>query len=97
MDGNTRLCTATSAAALKETFGADGQPGSYADIDTTEAILHVGHNIASQQTVLWSRILDRRLGPNPPQAHRDRPPDAPRRPRRPTSTSPRASARTWPS
>ena len=22
MDGNTRLCTATSAAALKETFGA---------------------------------------------------------------------------
>lgn len=66
MDGNTRLCTATSAAALKETFGSDGQPGSYADIDTAEAILHVGHNVASQQTVLWSRILDRRLGPNPP-------------------------------
>src|SRR3954452_17536318 len=66
MDGNTRLCTATSAAALKETFGADGQPGSYTDLDTTEAILHVGHNIASQQTVLWMRILDRRRGPNPP-------------------------------
>ena len=28
MDGNTRLCTATAAAALKESFGADGQPGS---------------------------------------------------------------------
>ena len=27
MDGNTRLCTATAAAALKESFGADGQPG----------------------------------------------------------------------
>ena len=66
MDGNTRLCTATAAAALKETFGSDGQPGSYTDLDTTEAILHVGHNIASQQTVLWSRILDRRRGPNPP-------------------------------
>ena len=66
MDGNTRLCTATAAAALKETFGSDGQPGSYADLDTTEAILHVGHNVASQQTVLWSRILDRRRGPNPP-------------------------------
>jgi hypothetical protein len=25
--GNTRLCTATAAAALKESFGADGQPG----------------------------------------------------------------------
>jgi ferredoxin-nitrate reductase len=52
MDGNARLCTATSAAALKETFGSDGQPGSYGDIDTAEAILHVGHNAASQQTVL---------------------------------------------
>lgn len=27
MDGNTRLCTATAAAALKESFGTDGQPG----------------------------------------------------------------------
>jgi anaerobic selenocysteine-containing dehydrogenase len=59
MDGNTRLCTATAAAALKVSFGTDGQPGSYTDIDTTDAILLVGHNVASQQTVLWSRILDR--------------------------------------
>jgi len=66
MDGNTRLCTATAAAALKASFGSDGQPGSYSDLDSTEAILHVGHNIASQQTVLWMRILDRLAGPNPP-------------------------------
>jgi anaerobic selenocysteine-containing dehydrogenase len=66
MDGNTRLCTATAAAALKVSFGSDGQPGSYTDLDTTDAILHVGHNIASQQTVLWARILDRLEGPNPP-------------------------------
>ncbi len=66
MDGNTRLCTATAGAALKESFGCDGQVGGYHDIDTTEAILHVGHNIASQQTVMWMRILDRRRGPNPP-------------------------------
>lgn len=67
MDGNTRLCTATAGAALKESFGTDGQPGSYTDLDTTDTILHCGHNIASQQTVLWSRILDRLTGPNPPQ------------------------------
>ncbi|KAA2239353.1 molybdopterin-dependent oxidoreductase [Chitinophaga agrisoli] len=66
MDGNTRLCTATSAAALKASFGSDGQPGSYSDIDTTDCVLHFGHNIASQQTVLWMRILDRLAGPNPP-------------------------------
>jgi ferredoxin-nitrate reductase len=66
MDGNTRLCTATAAAALKASFGADGQPGSYTDLDSTAAILLVGTNLASQQTVLWMRILDRRRGPNPP-------------------------------
>ena len=66
MDGNTRLCTATAGQALKETFGTDGQPASYADIDTTEAILHIGHNVAEAQTVLWSRILDRRRGAKPP-------------------------------
>jgi anaerobic selenocysteine-containing dehydrogenase len=66
MDGNTRLCTATAGQALKETFGTDGQPASYTDIDTTEAILHIGHNVADAQTVLWSRILDRRRGPKPP-------------------------------
>jgi len=66
MDGNTRLCTATAAAALKVSFGSDGQPGSYTDLDIADTILHVGHNIASQQTVLWARILDRLAGPNPP-------------------------------
>jgi anaerobic selenocysteine-containing dehydrogenase len=66
MDGNTRLCTATAAQALIETFGSDGQPGSYEDFDLCDAIFHVGHNPAEQQTVLWMRILDRRRGPNPP-------------------------------
>jgi anaerobic selenocysteine-containing dehydrogenase len=66
MDGNTRLCTATAAMALIESFGADGDPGSYTDFDTTEAIFHVGHNAPVTQTVLWMRILDRRRGPRPP-------------------------------
>jgi anaerobic selenocysteine-containing dehydrogenase len=66
IDGNTRLCTATAAMALIESFGTDGDPGSYEDIDVTDAIMHVGHNIAFTQTVLWSRILDRLHGPNPP-------------------------------
>jgi anaerobic selenocysteine-containing dehydrogenase len=65
-DGNTRLCTATAEAALKISFGTDGQPSSYTDIDTTDCIMLVGHNVASQETVLWMRILDRLAGPNPP-------------------------------
>ncbi|HEU4684898.1 MAG TPA: nitrate reductase [Nitrospira sp.] len=66
MDGNTRLCTATADNALRESFGTDGQPGSYDDIDVTDALMLVGHHVASQQTVMWMRILDRRGGPNPP-------------------------------
>ena len=66
MDGNTRLCTATAGQALKETFGSDGQPASYADVDHADTIFHCGHNVAEAQTVLWMRILDRRRGPDPP-------------------------------
>lgn len=66
MDGNTRLCTATAAAAFGETFGSDGQPGSYADVDTCDALFLYGHNVAETQTVLWARMLDRLDGPNPP-------------------------------
>jgi anaerobic selenocysteine-containing dehydrogenase len=66
MDGNTRLCTATAGAALKESFGTDGQPGSYTDVDHCDTIALWGHNVAETQTVLWMRMLDRRRGPNPP-------------------------------
>ncbi|KAJ1716297.1 periplasmic nitrate reductase [Aspergillus flavus] len=66
MDGNTRLCTATAAASMRESFGSDGQPGSYGDIDYTECLFMVGHNVANTQTVLWSRILDRLEGACPP-------------------------------
>jgi ferredoxin-nitrate reductase len=66
MDGNTRLCTATAASALKASFGADGQPGSYTDVDHCDAIALWGHNVAETQSVLWMRMLDRRAGPNPP-------------------------------
>lgn len=66
MDGNTRLCTATAAAAMKESFGSDGQPGSYTDIDECDALFLFGHNMAETQTVLWMRVLDRLAGPHPP-------------------------------
>ena len=63
MDGNTRLCTATAAAALKASFGTDGQPGSYADVDHCDAVALWGHNVAETQAVLWMRMLDRRRVP----------------------------------
>jgi anaerobic selenocysteine-containing dehydrogenase len=66
IDGNTRLCTATAGEALKESFGCDGQPGSYTDVDHADVIAMYGHNVAETQSVLWMRVLDRLEGPNPP-------------------------------
>lgn len=66
MDGNTRLCTATAAAALKASFGTDGQPGTYTDIDHCDTVCLYGHNVAETQSVLWMRMLDRLEGPDPP-------------------------------
>ncbi len=66
MDGNTRLCTATAATAMKESFGSDGQPSSYVDIDECDAMFLFGHNMAETQTVLWARVLDRAAGPDRP-------------------------------
>src|SRR5215207_3484794 len=66
MDGNTRLCTATAAAALKASFGSDGQPGSYVDVDHCDTLALWGHNVAETQAVLWMRMLDRLHGPDRP-------------------------------
>ena len=66
LDGNTRLCTATSDYALKESFGTDGAPGSLADFDSCDALFLVGHNMAETHTVMWSRVLDRLQGPDRP-------------------------------
>jgi anaerobic selenocysteine-containing dehydrogenase len=66
MDGNTRLCTATSDAALKETFGTDGAPGTLEDFDVCDTIFSVGHNMPETHTVMWMRVLDRLRGPDPP-------------------------------
>lgn len=51
---------------MRESFGADGQPGSYADVDYTHCLFIVGHNVSATQTVLWARILDRLTGYDPP-------------------------------
>jgi anaerobic selenocysteine-containing dehydrogenase len=66
VDGNTRLCTATADESLKQSFGCDGQPGSYSDIDHCDTLLLVGHNVAETQPVLWARMLDRLHGPDRP-------------------------------
>lgn len=57
IDGNTRLCTATSATGLMANFGVDGPVASYADVDQADLLCLYGHNVAEAQTVLWERML----------------------------------------
>src|SRR5215208_4929284 len=66
IDGNTRLCTATAAESLKQTFASDGQPGSYSDVDHCDVLFLVGHNVAETQVTLWARMRDRLEGADPP-------------------------------
>ncbi|MFC0863300.1 molybdopterin-dependent oxidoreductase [Sphaerimonospora cavernae] len=66
MDCDTRLSTAAASAALMESFGTDGPPGSYGDLDHCDAIAMWGCDPSCVQPVLWERVLDRRLGPGPP-------------------------------
>ncbi|WP_437327525.1 molybdopterin oxidoreductase family protein [Sorangium sp. So ce381] len=66
VDGNTRLCTATAAQSMRESFGCDGQPSSMSDVDHCDTLFLVGYNVAETQTVFWMRMLDRLDGPDPP-------------------------------
>ncbi|NJQ00348.1 molybdopterin oxidoreductase family protein [Streptomyces zingiberis] len=65
LDGSARL-TATAGSALAESFGCDGPPGSYRDLDLCDTLFLAGHDPADTQTVLWSRVLDRLRGPDRP-------------------------------
>ena len=91
MDGNTRLCTATAAAALKENFGTDGQPGSYADVDHCDAIALYGHNVVGPaRTCCGPGCSTGAVASDPPGHAVRRPTPGRRSPTRPTSISPRS-------
>ncbi|WJH35281.1 molybdopterin-dependent oxidoreductase [Paenibacillus sp. CC-CFT747] len=60
LDANTRLCTATTEWSLLQSFGADGVPASYEDLDQTDTLLLFGHNPAETGTVLFERMMERK-------------------------------------
>ncbi|WP_163969662.1 molybdopterin oxidoreductase family protein [Oceanobacillus halotolerans] len=60
LDANTRLCTATTEWCLFESFGADGVPASFDDVDLTDTMMFFGHNPAETGTVFFERIMERK-------------------------------------
>ncbi len=51
-DGNTTLCMASAVSGYKQSFGSDGPPGAYEDLEQADVILLVGANIADNHPIL---------------------------------------------
>ncbi|MGH9285032.1 MAG: molybdopterin oxidoreductase family protein, partial [Acidimicrobiales bacterium] len=56
--GNTTLCMASAVAGYKRSFGSDGPPSCYEDLETADCILLVGANIADNHPLLAPRVLE---------------------------------------
>ncbi len=56
-DGNTTLCMATAASGYKRSFGSDGPPGCYEDLDTADVVMLIGANIADNHPILAYRLF----------------------------------------
>ncbi|HEY4358761.1 MAG TPA: nitrate reductase [Acidobacteriaceae bacterium] len=55
-DGNTTLCMASAVSGYKLSFGSDGPPGAYADMETADVVLLIGSNIADNHPILCNRL-----------------------------------------
>jgi anaerobic selenocysteine-containing dehydrogenase len=51
-DGNTTLCMATAVSGYKLSFGSDGPPGNYEDIERADVVLLIGANLADNHPIL---------------------------------------------
>jgi ferredoxin-nitrate reductase len=59
VDSNSRLCMSSAVAAYKETFGSDGPPACYGDLDRSDCMLLLGSNAAACHPIAWGRIRRR--------------------------------------
>lgn len=55
-DGNTTLCMASAVSGYKRSFGSDGPPGAYEDLEKADVILLLGANIADNHPILCQRL-----------------------------------------
>lgn len=55
-DGNTTLCMSTAVSGYKRSFGSDGPPGAYQDLEEADVILLLGANIAENHPILCQHL-----------------------------------------
>jgi assimilatory nitrate reductase catalytic subunit len=56
-DGNTTLCMASAVSGYKLSFGTDGPPGCYDDLELADVVVLWGANIADNHPLLVPRLL----------------------------------------
>ncbi|MGL4986617.1 MAG: molybdopterin-dependent oxidoreductase, partial [Treponemataceae bacterium] len=56
LDGNTRLCMATSVVAHKQSFGFDAPPYTLNDFELSDTIIFTGANPVVAHPVVWDRV-----------------------------------------
>lgn len=61
IDPNARHCMASAVAGFMRTFGSDEPMGVYDDIESADAFVLWGANMAEMHPILWTRVTDRRL------------------------------------
>ena len=55
-DGNTTLCMASAVSGYKRSFGSDGPPGAYEDLEKADLIFLIGANIADNHPILCQHL-----------------------------------------
>jgi len=58
-DTNSRLCMSSAVAGYRHSFGADGPPTCYDDIDSADTFFVLGANMAANHPVLFNRLRRR--------------------------------------
>lgn len=55
-DSNSRLCMSSAVSGYFYSFGSDGPPCSYADLDTTDCAILIGTNTAECHPIIFNRL-----------------------------------------
>ncbi len=55
-DANSRLCMSSAVSGYIQSFGADGPPCCYDDIEETDCVFLIGANVAECHPILFNRL-----------------------------------------
>ena len=61
VDGNTRLCMATSVVAHKQSYGFDAPGFTLQDLELSDTIIFIGANPVVAHPILWGRVKQNKV------------------------------------